>query len=52
MAVSKKQIEEENVLLIDWIRQSTRKHREISETQEMKLEEGLVEVIYMLIRNE
>jgi hypothetical protein len=45
MTVRKKQIEEENGLLIDWIRQSTRKHRESSETQEMKLEEGPIEVI-------
>ena len=52
MAVTKKQIEKENGLLIDWIRQATRKHRKSSETQEIKIEEGPIEVICMLRRNE
>lgn len=52
MAVAKKQKEEEKGLSIDWFRQSTRNHRKSNETQEMKLEDGPIEVICMLRRNE
>jgi len=38
LEVTKKQIEKENALLIDWFKQSIRKYRENSETQEMRLE--------------